>query len=63
MSIEIANTFSLMPIVPSTLNTLQRESAAHLPTKNSQNSIIQDTMKKSAPNTFWEKGIFIDLYI
>jgi hypothetical protein len=63
MSLEIDNTFPLTPIALTTVNTLQKESTSYLPSKNSQNSIILDTMIEPEPNTLWEKGIFIDQYI
>ena len=62
MSIEIDNTFPLTPIAPPKLNTLQKESASYLPSKNSQNSIILDNMIEPESNTIWEKGTFLDIY-
>jgi len=63
MSIEIDNNFPLMAISLPKLNTLQKESTSDLPSKNSQNSVILNNMIEPEPNNFWEKGIFIDLYI
>ena len=63
MSIEIDNTFPLMPIALPKVNRLHKESIPDLPSKNPQNSVIPDTMIEPEPNTFWEKGTFIDLYI
>jgi len=63
MSIEIDNAFPLMAIALPKLNTLQKESTSDFPSKNSQNSVILNNMIEPEPNNFWEKGIFIDLYI
>ena len=63
MSIEIDNTFPLMPIDLSKVNTLQKESTSNLPSKNPQHSVPLNNMIEPEPNTFWEKGTFIDLYI
>ena len=63
MPIEIDNTFPLMPIALSKVKTLQKESTSDLPLKNPQNSVILNNMIEPEPNTFWEKGTFIDLYI
>ena len=63
MSIEIDNTFPLMPIVLPKVNSLQKESIPDLPSKNPHDSIILDNMIEPEPNNFWEKGTFVDLYI
>ena len=63
MSIEIDNTFPLMRIALSKVNTLQKESTSNLPSKNPQNSVVLNNMIEPEPNTFWEKGTFVDLYI
>ena len=63
MPTAINNTFPLTPIALTKVNTLQKKSTSHLPSKNSHDSIILDALIEPEPNTFWEKGIFIDLYI
>lgn len=63
MSIEIDNIFPLLPIALPMVNTLQKDSTSDLPSKNPQNSAILNNMIEPEPNTYWEKGIFIDLYV
>ena len=63
MSIEIDNTFPLTPIALPKVNALQKESTSYLPSKNSQDSIILDTMIEHEHCAFWEKGTFLDIYV
>jgi len=63
MSIEIDNNFPLMAIPIPKANALQKELTSDLPSKNPQDSAIPVTRIEPDPNRFWEKGIFIDLYI
>ena len=63
MSTAVDNTFPLTPIALTKMNSLQKKSTSHLPPKKSQDLIMLDNIIEPEPNTFWEKGIFIDLYI
>ena len=63
MSIEIDNNFPVMAIPIPKANALHKEYTSSLPPKNPQNSIILDNMIEPEPKTFWEKGMFIDLFI
>ena len=63
MSTAVDNTLPLIPIALTKMNSLQKKSTSHFPPKKSQDLIIVDEVIEPEPNAFWEKGIFIDLYI
>ncbi len=44
-------------------NALQKEATAQLPSKDQRGSVMRDNRIAREPDTLWEKGTLIDLYI
>jgi hypothetical protein len=63
MTIETVKNWPLMPVCFPKGNTLQQESISHLPLKDTQDSVILGNNTDAVSRNFWERGMFIDLYI
>ena len=63
MTVDIINNWPLMVIPPAGDNTLQKEASPHFLSQNRQNPIFMDIKTERNSATFWEKGMFIDIYI
>jgi len=63
MTVEVSNNLPLTAIVPLKDISLQKNLSANLPSHNPRDFVSLDNPIELEPDTFREKGRFIDIYI